>query len=685
MHTHLATRTPCRAATVRLLLGAGLLGMLLGPVRATPALGQTEKPSMTLIGQSLALGPGEAFELRLNVSGISRPETAAVTVTLHERVRTRTRFNRTLDGSKGQVLRSVSLPIAALTTPAGGPISLTVPVNPVGQPDNAGALPAVEPGVYPVSVALQTTDSPNELERLTTYLVRAPDTAAAPPLRVALVQPFGAPPALTPTGAVRIDRAAQVNLDAITQVLQQFPTLPLTVAPTPETLDALASLNSPVPAALAKALQERQLVAGPYVGLDLPSFDTSESLDRLLAQRAEGLTTMDRRLERRVGARTWVHEGPLDEQSLGRLVDLGIDRVIVPEEAMAPLSMSLTLARPFLLQDAQGRRPEAVSINDALGDHLRSRRDPVLGAYHLMADLAVLYFESPGTQRGVVLRPPAGTPTAPEALQVLLSSLGNNPLLVKPVTLDDFFEQVEPAKTTKGDPLLRRFTRPSVTPSHGSDAAAETLQHDLEAVGTLVGSNDPAIALARRLSLVSDASALEPDSRRLYRANAQEQIDGITERIRVVDRGTFRLTDRKGTVPITLTNTEPGSPAKVRLHLESDKLDFLDGDAKHPGVFTRTIVLNKANTTLEVPVRYRTPGAFPLEIKVTTPDGRLVLVEGRFEVRSTAISGVGVILSLGAGLFLMLWWARHWRSARRAKRLVSRPDLQSGRPAGLPG
>ena len=29
------------------------------------------------------------------------------------------------------------------------------------------------------------------------------------------------------------------------------------------------------------------------------------------------------------------------------------------------------------------------------------------------------------------------------------------------------------------------------------------------------------------------------------------------------------------------------------------------------------------------------------------------------------------ILSIGAGAFLLLWWARHWRSIRRDRRLVS--------------
>jgi hypothetical protein len=43
----------------------------------------------------------------------------------------------------------------------------------------------------------------------------------------------------------------------------------------------------------------------------------------------------------------------------------------------------------------------------------------------------------------------------------------------------------------------------------------------------------------------------------------------------------------------------------------------------------------------------------------------------RYTVRSTAVSGVGLALSIGAGVFLTVWWARHWRRTRRSKKLIA--------------
>src|SRR5690606_2449667 len=97
---------------------------------------------------------------------------------------------------------------------------------------------------------------------------------------------------------------------------------------------------------------------------------------------------------------------------------------------------------------------------------------------------------------------------------------------------------------------------------------------------------------------------------------------------------------------------------------ESDKLEFPDGDE-------RVVSLPPGPTRLEWRVRNRTSGAFPVEVTVLTPDGTVALDATRFTMRSTAVPGVGIALSALAALFLAVWWARHWRTARRASRLLA--------------
>ena len=63
---------------------------------------------------------------------------------------------------------------------------------------------------------------------------------------------------------------------------------------------------------------------------------------------------------------------------------------------------------------------------------------------------------------------------------------------------------------------------------------------------------------------------------------------------------------------------------------------------------------------------------------MTSPDAQRSLATTRYTVRSTAVSGAGLVLSLGAGVFLITWWARHWHRTRRSAKLVA----ANGHPAG---
>jgi hypothetical protein len=126
---------------------------------------------------------------------------------------------------------------------------------------------------------------------------------------------------------------------------------------------------------------------------------------------------------------------------------------------------------------------------------------------------------------------------------------------------------------------------------------------------------------------------------------------------------TLTLTARDGTIPLTIRN-DSGVPLQVSIRLRSQKLEFPDGA-------TIQQELTEETTRIDIRVRSRATGAFPLIIDVRTPDGLRTLSTSRYTVRSTAVSGAGLLLSIGAGLFLTVWWARHWRRTRRSQKLVA--------------
>lgn len=112
-------------------------------------------------------------------------------------------------------------------------------------------------------------------------------------------------------------------------------------------------------------------------------------------------------------------------------------------------------------------------------------------------------------------------------------------------------------------------------------------------------------------------------------------------------------------------------PVRIDLALSSEKLDFTDVQAKDRSrMLVGGFVLRPGNNTRAVRVRARASGTFSLRAALLVPGGGPGLVRTQYTIRSTVFSGAGVLLSIGAGVFLLLWWGRHWRTVRRARRLV---------------
>ena len=132
------------------------------------------------------------------------------------------------------------------------------------------------------------------------------------------------------------------------------------------------------------------------------------------------------------------------------------------------------------------------------------------------------------------------------------------------------------------------------------------------------------------------------------------------------------LTARTGEIPVTFQNNT-GKPVKVVVKIESDKLDFPRGT-------TENLELTRLNTTERFPVVARTSGAFPMRITLESPDGNLVVGRTRITIRSTAASGVSLVVALGAATFLAVWWGRNAMKGRRARGLVPEPEM-TGMPS----
>ncbi|HEX6310480.1 MAG TPA: DUF6049 family protein, partial [Acidimicrobiia bacterium] len=178
---------------------------------------------------------------------------------------------------------------------------------------------------------------------------------------------------------------------------------------------------------------------------------------------------------------------------------------------------------------------------------------------------------------------------------------------------------------------------------------------------SLVGPDDPRVQRGEQALLTALSSAWE-GPRGQERARQELGVIGaasseLLTQVRVPVGNTVTLTARRGEIPVTFLN-ETDMTLPVKVHLESDELFFPDGAV-------REIELPPRSTTIGFAVESRASGTFPLELTVTSVDDGLVIQSTRLRVRSTFVSGVGVFITVGAAVFLAVWWLTHLRRRRR--------------------
>jgi hypothetical protein len=634
--------------------------------------------TIELAGQPPWVPPDSSAVLVLGSTG--PVEGTAVRITAHRAVTSRSALNRNLEGSAlGAVEGRLSFPFDSLPHDPQGHRLLTVGVQgPESGTDPFRIVPG-RTGVYPLELELLRGDE--TLDRFVTPLV-----VVAPglvPLTLAWVWRFDATPARRPSGAVRGAAARAFapggRLARLADAAANAADVGLTLAPTPESLEAwaegaqdgrrsatgggFAPAESLAGLRAAVSQSTHEVLGGPYVPFDMPallSADLGSEIDRQF-DRGSGILTEVLGLP---GVGSTILSGRLDAASVGRLRQYGVERVVVSPSALQPVPQRLTPGRPFLLP-GKGRRVTAAVSDPDLARLLSGNGPPALLAARFLAALSLVALEAPREPRGVVVVMPAGWDPPAELLDAVLDGLRYHPA-VQPETLDRFFARVGP-ELRDGQPVVRNLAGRSAGDPEVDPDAVRSTRRRLSAFTNVVGQGPPFLAAEEALlTSLTDPPGEEArnafkgrSTPRAYLSAASRLMEDVTGRVRGPDGQRVTLTARRASIPISLLNANAVS-LQVRVRLESDQLRF-------PGGSERLVNLAPQNTTEHFAVETRAPGAFPLVITVTSPDGQLVVNRSKLTIRSTVVSGVGKLLTAGAGIFLLIWWGNDLRRAHRRR------------------
>jgi hypothetical protein len=676
-----------RRAVIAALAAVAAVVLTAAPVpagtAAPPTSAAPDAPTISLLSQPAWVPVGGTLPLQVQVQGQGTTAPGLrISVTAYQSVSSRTGYDAALRGENlGSTLGHVDLPLEFFAAGAGGARTIPVGLQPDGQ---FGSVRRT--GVYPFTVELRGSDNNRLAGFVTPVVTVAPDANGGPAigkrLGVSWVLPLVTRPALGADGKPDPEVVAELSPDG--RLGQQALAISnsaasLTLAPGPETLESWTQLARDNPslatshAALLDALSRMQVLAGPYVPIDVRALVAGGLSSEVGTELVQGTERLGALLGARVDPRTEIAR-PTNEAAVTRLRDAGVDRVVVDGGDLAPRDEQFTPAQPFVLRGPQGTTT-AVGADAGLQRLLDGNDPPALRAQRFLGGLAAVALEQPNATRGVTVLEPADWNGSGELLDAVLAGLRADHPLLEPMTVDQLLATVPPA--TSGTSVLERQLTPSpvpappVTQSEYTDAETK-----LRAFNALVPPPNPLTDGGNRALLASLSSAWSGTAGRARaRAELGKISFGVNQylgRLRVpAGNSTITLTARKGEIPVTFLN-ETTQPLRVRVRLRSDKMLFPDGDE-------RVLDLPPQSTTVRFNVETRSSGTFPLQLTVTSPDGGLPIQQTEVNVRSTFVSNVGLFLTIGAIAFLGLWWGYDVR--RRRRRRADEAEAATRHPA----
>lgn len=704
-----------------------------GPMTESPGGSSTPAVPLTATSASAGLvltqqtswitGPGQDFDVGLKTRTPGTPASGlGVTVAVYSCLGTVSALQASLSGADvGYLLSRTRHPLPLTSLPAAGDaVDLRIPVVTGAGASSAPAVPgqtalggfvadlgSVQPGcgVYPVRIGLVSLSSGTVLGELNTQIVYVTPPPASKKLRFALDIPIGTalgpkhtePPApalkTDPLSALDVTTRSLADTTGLIGDVATAPSVPVTLDVVPQTVETLGDTGRTKTLARLVTMTgpasggTRQVLPTTYVPVNAAALVSAGLAGQLADQVGDGRRALSAaglagQTAPATDSGVWVTSDPMTASTLAALHSDGYTDVVLPTSDVSSSDTQKTSVQPFPLEATGGGSFAAVTSDPGLTTLFTADRgDPVLAAHQILAELAQTYFEGPNTSypRGAVAVPPNGWRGRGPLLTVLLDGLADSPV-VTPVTLSSLFAQV-PSTATLGLPapkLVSTTNGSSAVPAAGIrsvqselsafDRATPTATTLHEQLGELLASAESENLPARQQSVLL----------RLDRKAVTAQLDGLV----VAGGQAITLTARNGRIPITILSSVK-YPVTGTLTLSSDTLLFSDHTTQ---ISVPSVTLTSSNNVIYENVQARVSGEFRVNVTMTSPTGNLVLTSGTIKVASTAISGVGIVLSLGAIAVLLGWWVRTGTRNRRARRTAdhARDTTDPARAGALP-
>lgn len=440
--------------------------------------------------------------------------------------------------------------------------------------------------------------------------------------------------------------------------ISQFPSVPLAIganyAGTSNVNFALTKSAADFRNAMALALRSshHELTDAPPASVDFAALRANALAADVVAQARYG-GELVRQFTGKGPHGPLLLAGDVSTNDLRALGANGVHGVIISEDALsvAP-SLTLQWGTPFHL-NAVGNSVTALSIDSQLSRLSESHMSAGLRSALMLGTLALLHYQAPfaPATRVAVVESSLALVGAP-FVSDFLSSVRGDPL-VQAVSLTHSLSNH--LLGANGYPRVRALLGSPIGPwTRGDTQAAVRLDANVSDYAASISSASPIVPL-RAATLLAEVKNVPGGRGRAFAAISAE-LSGQLRAFSIVNT-TITLTGSGAPLPITLTSSAGYTVTGV-LSLSAPNVSFPDGN--------RTIItLDAATRAVRVPADIHGSGNFTLVVELLSSHGSLVLAHGAIQVRSTATSAIGFVLTFVALAVIIVWW---YRTNRRRTR-----------------
>lgn len=598
---------------------------------ATSANAATQSSDeMSIVTQSFSAGLGESINLKIQLSNLL-PSDNQLIITLHEPVLNEQDFLFSTTGEKlGGVLSSATSNISELEISEAGLTNITLQIAEDIEPFDQYLIRAVRPGVYPISLELRTS-SQELVDGLITHLIRVPSNAdETEPLQIILIN--------------SVDFNATKSFDKSAAswftTLHKHQQVPMSLVAPPRFLTDFQ--NTPTFQLWEQNNQSHELIRSSFVPID-EALLTNAGLDTeaalLIEEGLEALISIGS-----VAPSTlWIETNDTDVSQFDTRWARGIRHAVLSSKSLVTTD-NLHPRQPVEIR-SQNSLMTALIVDDLAPRQLKDSPDSA--AHRQLSHLATIALTQQSPKFITLdISPDEADSTFTDYLLEGIASL----FFIEPLLASEAIGKPL-AVTAAGVPLQYQIENKDSATRQDFSVYRKAKTH-LNAYRSMIRDEDATDHdnFSRELlySLSDDLKELEQQTK------WRTIIDYVRQRSSLLDappEETIQMTSRSAAVPFSFQNRSK-TALRVELRIISEKItveDFDDGE-------TTTLVLEPGITTHRFNLRSLSSGSFPIKIELLSPNGSLLISQTQSVIRATAPTGVGLALTLGAALFLAIWW-----------------------------